>query len=375
MDLAALLSRRAVPGAGLLLSLTSRCPLSCRHCSTSSAITGPQPAATDLRRFIAGFTVQNRPDVVFFTGGEPLLRPGLLAQLAAMAASAGTASAVLTGAFFAVGGRIPDRIRAALLAVDHVSISLDAFHEREVPRAAVFALLRELLRLERPVSLHVLGTGAGDPYLADVTGQVRQQFGTAVPMLVSAVQPVGRAAAWATARVLAERSGEPSPCGLAGWPVLAPDGAVIACCAPAAVDRRPVPEHLLLGDVTRDDWATVRQRLLGSPMLRAVRVLGPDQTWSRFGPADGERPAGDVCRTCHALPEQAERVGAVAAALSGPGGELLDRVAADRQLRAGPVALLRRYAVAPYADLLTPEVLSPEVPAPDRLAPDPEGRG
>lgn len=38
---------------------------------------------------------------------------------------------------------------------------------------------------------------------------------------------------------------------------------------------------------------------------------------------------------------------------SGPVGELLDREAARMQRDAGPVALLRRYGCAPYADLVT----------------------
>ena len=376
MHLADIMARRAVPGAGLLIALTSRCPLACAHCSTASTMTGPEPEAADLHRFIEGFTSRNRPDVTFFTGGEPLLRPKLLTELAGSARAAGSIPVVLTGAYFARGGRIPARVRAALLTMGHVSISLDAFHEREVPRTDVFAVLRDLLRLGHSVSLHLTGTEA---YLAPTTAEVHRRFGADVPMLVSDLQAVGRAAAWRQARPETQVATKTplSPCALAAWPVLAADGAVTACCSPATLDRRPVPRHLLLGTLGRDDWETVRSRLLASPMLRGVRVLGPDHLAARFaepGDAPDASGRGGVCGRCHALSDRADRadrvdrvdgvdrakktgpVGApvVLGAFAGPAGALLDRGAADRQRRAGAVALLKRYGAPRYAHLIEP---------------------
>jgi hypothetical protein len=129
---------------------------------------------------------------------------------------------------------------------------------------------------------------------------------------------------------------------MAAWPVVAADGTLVACCNQDAVERRPVPAHLRLGHVGTDDWAGVRARLLESPVLRAIRVTGPLYL----------QPSTDYCGTCRTL-----SAGALATArrlAAGTVGELLDRHAAEVQVRAGPVAFARRHGVARYAALVAP---------------------
>jgi pyruvate-formate lyase-activating enzyme len=355
MDLASLMSLRPVPGAGLLVALTRRCPLSCAHCSTASTMSGGELDAGRLRRFVETFTPADRPDVVMFTGGEPLLRLRLLTDLSASAQAAGSASAVLTGAFFARGGRVPPHVLRALLALDHVSISVDAFHEREVPRADVFSALRTLLAHGQDVSLHVVGSGPADPYLAQVTAEVAGAFGRQVPMLVSQIRAVGRAAAWSAAQAASSRDDDlPLPCAMAAWPVIAFDGVITACCEQIAVDIRPLPAHLALGDAMVDGWAAVRRRALASPMLRLIRAVGPVCLSSRFGGPDRRAAPVGYCATCRGLSSSAGLADTVRHVAAGPAGELLDREAARMQREAGAVALVRRYGVAAYAGLVAP---------------------
>lgn len=349
MELAELVGLRPVPGAGLLVALTRRCPLNCAHCSTSSTMAGEEPGAEPLLQFIDSFTPADRPEIVLLTGGEPLLLPGLARELAERARAAGTRSVLLSGMFFARGGRVPGPILRAIKAVDHFSASLDPQHEREVARADVFRVLRQVLDAGIPVSCHLTGTGAQDPYLADVTAAIRREFGDRVPMLVNEIRAVGRARAWATARAQRVDGNRAAPCAMAAWPVIAFDGAVLACCNQRVVDQRPAPEHLTLGHIADDDWPTVRRRLQSSPMLRMIRAVGPTHLHDRyaFEPTDS-----GYCDGCRSL---STRPGVVAGAVrdaSGPAGELLDREVARMQTAAGPVALLRRYGCAEYADLV-----------------------
>ena len=369
MELVELIGLRPVPCAGVLLMLTQRCPLHCAHCSTASTMAGPQTDGAALRRLIGTFTPENRPELVMFTGGEPLLRPGLVTELAGEAAARGVRTALLSGMFFARQGRLPDQIREAIRAVDHFSASLDREHEREVPREDVLRTLSTLLDDGMAVSLHLTGHGADDPYLAEVTAQVRRRFGDRVPMLVNEVRAVGRAKSWATAaRVVAgpdeasETAQDPArvlPCAMAAWPVIAADGTVLACCGQDAVDLRPAPEHLLLGHIDRDDWPTLRERALNSPELRMIRALGPLHLRSRFGDSDGDGDgdgtAGstDYCATCIALPQTTD-LPAIRAFGAGPAGELLARHATAAQTESGPVALVRRFGCAKYAELVAP---------------------
>lgn len=345
MELSEIIAARPRPGGGVAVTVTRRCPLSCAHCSFASTTDGTNgPDAADLLRFVRSFAGPHRPEVLLLTGGEPLLRPALVADLAAAARRAGTRSAVLSGAFFARDGHLPRRIRQAIAALDHFSVSIDAFHEREVPRDDVFLLLCRVLELGVPVSVHTLGA---DDYLADLTAAVHRSFGTRVPMLVNTLRPVGRAGAWAPGPAPAADAGI-RPCSMAAWPVVAADGAVLACGNQDTVDRRPVPDHLLLGQLRTDDWARVRGRALDSPVLRLIRSAGPG--WLSGGVGTG------YCQGCRALGEQpgalqtAQRLG------SGPAGALLDRQSAEIQIRRGPVAYLARHADPRYAYLLTPEV-------------------
>ena len=357
MELAEIIALRPRPCAGLLVALTRRCPLACAHCSTASTMAGQDPDAADLVRFVGSFTRADRPEVMLMTGGEPLLLPRLVERLALTARRRGTRSAVLTGAFFAREGRVPRRVLRAVEAVDHFSVSLDAFHEREVPRADVFGVLRRVLDAGVPVSVHAVGSGPDDPYLADLAAETRRVFADQVPLLVNTIRAVGRAASWSTAHQPAPGGGEPQPCSMAAWPTVAFDGTVVACCNQATVDLRPVPGHLRLGHVAQDQWADIRARALGSPTLRMIRVVGPAYLRDRWA-ADTEKGArgsgGDCgyCDGCRLIGDDPAIARATLRVASGPAGALLDQYATDRQVAAGPVALMRRHGCAPYADLV-----------------------
>ncbi|WP_274030201.1 radical SAM protein [Streptomyces sp. MMBL 11-1] len=392
MELAELVSRRPYPAAGLLLGLTRRCPLRCAHCSTGSDLFArEEPDAGQLERFVGSFNEENRPDVVMLTGGEPLLLPALAERLSVLAHRAGSRTALLSGMFFARSGNtrpdgnrpgshrgrgdggtgrtgrggkaIPPAILRAIRSVDHFSASLDVHHEREVPRADVFRALHRIRDEGVAVSFHLTGTGASDPYLADITRAVEKEFGGRVPCLVNEVRPFGRAASWARPARIGPDPAVASPCSMAAWPVVAFDGRVLACCNQDTVDQRPVPAHLDLGHIGVDDWATVRHRALESPVLRMLRAVGPAHLAARYGSGP---PAGSYCDGCRALGgDEAAAAGALAVA-GGAAGALLDLTAAVRGAREGAQGVVRRHGCAEYAPL----VVAGGSPAPETDAPD-----
>ncbi|WP_097911471.1 radical SAM protein [Streptomyces sp. b84] len=373
MELAELVARRPFPAAGLLLGLTRRCPLRCAHCSTGSDLfTREEPDGGQLERFVASFSEENRPDVVMLTGGEPLLLPALAERLSTLARGAGSRTALLSGMFFARsasrrgrrGATIPPAILRAVRSVDHFSASLDVHHEREVPRADVFRALHRIRDEGVAVSFHLTGTGASDPYLADVTRAVEKEFGGQVPCLVNEVRPFGRAASWAGSARTGPDPAAASPCSMAAWPVVAFDGRVLACCNQDTVDRRPVPAHLDLGHIGVDDWATVRRRALESPVLRMLRTVGPTHLAARYGSGPG---TGSYCDGCRALDgDEAAAAGARAVA-GGAAGALLDLTAAVRGSREGAQGVVRRHGCAAYAPL----VVTGGPPLPETEARDP----
>ncbi|MBV9452021.1 MAG: radical SAM protein [Streptosporangiaceae bacterium] len=360
MHLADLLERRPVPAAAIFLTLTRRCPLHCQHCSTRSAQTSQQQPAASLRRFAGSFSTADHPEFLLLTGGEPLLRPGLVRTLAETARAAGTRSYVLTGAYFASGGRTPGTIRGALESVDHVAISIDVFHEAEVPRPQVFRVLHELLDAGIDASVQACGAGPGDPYLVTLAEQIRQEFADRVPMLATVVSPVGRARSWLVSSAAGETAAEDRsggrivpalPCDMASWPVVGFDGTITACCNTDVLDSRPAPAHLRLGHIATTTWPEVRHACVSSPVLRGLRTEGPLRLAARMaGP--GQVGRGDYCQTCRALADRPEILRRVGADAARPVAVLIEQQAIALQLRAGPVAFARRHGAPALADLV-----------------------
>lgn len=307
MHLLDILALRQVPAAGIYLSLTRRCPLSCAHCSTNSTLTSEEYPGEPFLRLVESFTPSNRPELIVLTGGEPLIRPRLVRELINRAHAAGVKVVLASGMFFASEPEVPRLIADVIADVDHFTCSLDIFHEQQVPRASVFRVIRDLVDHGKQVSFMVIGLNDDDPYLSDITRAIRHAFDDRVPMLVGTVGAVGRAKAWlnpARARV----DVGPMPCDLAAWPVVTYDGTMVACCNQGVVDG-PIPPHLRLGSCATDDWAVMRERYLTAPMPRAIRVFGPEYIADQY--SDGSIPCDGYCSTCYRLsadPRVAERL-------------------------------------------------------------------
>lgn len=357
MRLAEILALRPVPAAGVFLALTRRCPLRCAHCSTDSALSSEEHDATPFRRLVESFTAEDRPELILMSGGEALLRPALVRDLATAARERGTRSYVLSGMYFARGrAALPGRLREAVDAVDHFAASLDEFHEREVAREHVFAVLEELLQAGKDCSLQVVGRGAGDEYLEGLLEAVHDRFGPALPVLVGTVGAAGRAREWLPPPQLRAQAAERSeaaaaladPCTLANWPLVGYDGTVLACCHQEVLDAVRPPPHLVLGHARDDGWAALRERYLGSPLLRGLRTFGPRYLRAAFAP--DETPCAGYCTTCERLP--GSMAPALAAYLATPGGLALESEVRRMAVDAGAAGFVRRYGIPEYAPLV-----------------------
>ena len=352
MHLMEVLELRPVPGAALFLALTRRCPLSCAHCSTNSMLSSEEHDGAMFQRFVDSFTVDDHPNVILMSGGEALLRPRLVEELAESARSVGCSSQVLSGMYFARGEarRIPPRLRRAIASVDHFSASLDAYHEREVSRHEVFRMLDEVIAIGKDVSLHIVGLGDDDPYVAGLVDDCRRHFDDRVPILVGRVGATGRARSWLEeAGVAPSHEIEADPCPVANWPLVAFDGAIVGCCNQDVVDRRPIPAHLALGHAAVDDWPSVRERYLRSALLRGLRVYGPEYIADRYTDAGA---CGGYCESCFALAADASLEERLAEVLARPSSEFVERHVTLLQRSGGALAFARRSGLARYADLI-----------------------
>lgn len=349
MHIAELLALRPVPAAGVFLTLTRRCPLTCAHCSTNSMIDSEEHSAEIFAGFAGTFTKEDHPETVWLTGGEPLLRPELVHRIAREAHQAGSKVAMITGMYFARrDGRIAPRLLDAMLAVDHMAVSHDEFHEVQVDRAAAFATVRTLLDAGQDVSFQLVGTGPDDPYLIEMTAQIRAEFDDRVPALVAPLGTAGRASQWRDApAVHRDQVPVPAPCVVAAWPVVTFDGTVVACCQQRVVDG-PAPEHLRLGTAPGDGWPAIAARSRERAALRALRTVGPEFLVHDLGV--GRVSPNGYCDTCINL--GGETLIAVAELTRRPTFPVMEAQVQRMQVEAGALSFARRYGIPQYAHML-----------------------
>lgn len=350
MHLMDILKLRHIPAAGISIGLTRRCPLHCAHCSTNSTMESDEYPASLFERFVGTFTNDNRPEILSLSGGEALLRPRLVCALAGRAREAGTRTSVLSGLFFARDGRIAPAIRAVFDAVDHFSVSVDIYHEREVPRAQVFSVLEAVLDRGTDVSMHLVGTDSEDPYLKGLIEDVRARFHDRVPMVVNAISYFGRARNWLAKpdKASAGRH-EANPCTMAAWPVVGFDGRIVACGNDAVFER--LPSHLLLGHARDDDWATIRSRTEESHLLRAIRLFGPEYIASR---SNTSRVACDgYCETCMTLSRASTIEQQFEEVMVRPSTRVLESAVRSLLDDGGAPSFLRQHGILRYAELAT----------------------
>jgi pyruvate-formate lyase-activating enzyme len=348
VHLTEIIALRAVPAAALCLGVTQRCPLSCRHCSSSSTMGSADLSEAPFRRIVGTFTEDSHPDLVVMSGGEALLKADLVRWVGETSRRVGTSTQLMSGMYFARERRIPPAVRRAIDAVDHLSASLDVFHEEEVSRAAVLRVLREFADEGKDLSIHLVGLDDEDPYLVEAIADIREQLGERVPIAVNHVGPQGRAAEWldATGPALPWHPG-PEPCMLASWPMVRYDGAVLACCKQAVSDMPVVPGHLLLGHAGMDDWETIKSRTLSRDLLRAIRVVGPRSV--------RPEPAGSscgYCDTCYGLGADPAAAQSAEQLMARPTMALVEQTVARMLQDAGPQEFVRTYASTRFADLI-----------------------
>ena len=348
MHLDEILAIRSVPLAGISMGLTRRCPLSCAHCSTESTRTSEQHDAAIFLRFVESFTQKDRPELISMSGGEALLRPRLVEKLANKARRVGTRSSVLSGFYFANQEKIPANIEWAIRSLDHFSVSMDIFHEAEVPRDNSFRTLETILDYGIDCSLHLVGTGPEDSYIEDVTNAVKARFGSSLPILVNSLSWFGRARGWMKAPDGTDQQAGPMPCMMAAWPVVSFDGTVLACGNDDAIVR--LPDHLVLGHAGKDSWQVIRERSQTSAHLRAIRLYGPEFIKERI--LGGKASCDGYCETCMKLPSDAQAQETVSEAMAGQNIATMELAVAVMHAKGGGEAFARLHGIPEYSELV-----------------------
>jgi hypothetical protein len=293
---------RAVPGRSVLLYLTDRCPVECRHCSVGSVADGPR--ITDWPLFdatVAGIAALPGVEVVAISGGEPFVeRRGLPRAVSAFRA-AGHDVVIFTSGYWAPEHREPAAwITDVLAQTATVFLSTDAFHDERIPISRFTAALR-IIAAAGP---HIVVQLLDEPATVDAaTGALRAAFGDrwSEHAEINRITPLRRGRGRDLFRVTRlHEAREIGPCTLLGSPTIRYDGVVTPCCNESLITGAG-PRALRQRVGSAPDVGAALTTLREDDVLRLIGSIGPAGLATLPGfESLAEGRYEDVCGACWA---------------------------------------------------------------------------
>lgn len=250
------------------VSITRRCPLSCRHCIRDAGPKLTHMPGTLASRVAEGVHAQATFRQMSITGGEPFLCLQAVRRLSEAAASVGMDVTVVSSAYWAKTVTCATEKIRTLPAVDGFVFSTDVFHAEFVPpkfirnaylaatalgkRASVFMTLGERRSPEEDALVRFVRSFAGDT----------ERF--------QELAPFGRAASIQIARA-PEGKVSVVPC-ISTGPFVREDGVVFPCCGPlASVDTS---HPLVAGHLERQSLGDIIHGISTNPIFQFIRIWG-----------------------------------------------------------------------------------------------------
>jgi pyruvate-formate lyase-activating enzyme len=287
------------------ISLTQKCNIACEHCMPES---GPDKQrlleAPRLLSWIAKLADYGT-SYLAFTGGEPFIVPDLLAEGSASAARFGMTVSVMTNAFWARTLALgEDRLRR-FPDIQRIGISTDRFHWKHVPLDYVRNAIDAGKNLGRTVMVRAAYTASAAEEVDEILRQLATHRSRLDAFEAQPVIQIGRAQARLKEREFFDMGAAAfGRCGVADTPTIDDQGSVFACCGPAMYMGRT--GRLCLGNIDREDVATIAARARANVALQTVRTFGPGRLLRELEVRTGTPSPGparhmcDLCKRCFA---------------------------------------------------------------------------
>lgn len=332
------------------LSITARCPIECAHCIVEAGRHRTEEmdagAARVLLDACAGYG-GGRMEAVIITGGEPFFAPALLRSILAHAPSVGLVPTVVTNAFWATTERAAVATLKALPEIGMLTLSTDRFHQKYISLDKFRNAVSAARQLSIPFNVAVCADSEADLEVA--RGQLKGLVESEQIRLVINL-PAGRRAAPPRSSVLPEPDRAGGPCTGADFPVVFPDGRVIACMG--VVNGLPLGHPLLLGNVNQTPLQDLLRAAEDNVFVHAMRALGPTGILGglRGKPAARLPPGYEAhgrCALCYAMAGRPDLLDKIRRCLAQD--ELLERTAYARLYFLGEEEMARRLSGARWA--------------------------
>lgn len=258
------------------LMLTYKCTIACPHCIVKAGPNRKEEMRLEdalkwideLKLFKNGYVVG-----VSLTGGEPFYNIEKLATIADYAIEKGFVVSVVTNAYWASSRDSALETLSKCRSINVLSVSADVGHQQFIPLSNVRNAIWAAKKLGLIYDVVVTTVSEDDKEYLEIRDELLD-FVDADKIHMTITLPVGRAS-----ETLEEDSSimsdEPSraACSMASFPVIFPNGDVIACIGPPIT--LPAGHPLHLGNLNNAPLDEIFSRAEKNIILHAIRTFGP----------------------------------------------------------------------------------------------------
>lgn len=258
--------------------LTYKCTITCPHCVVEA---GPhrkeEMKTSDATKWIEQVNKYREGHVLglALTGGEPFYDVAKLAKISEFCQEKGFIVSVVTNAFWASTKDGALKTIQKLPAVHMISFSTDVYHKRAIPVENVKNGILAAKNEGRLYNIAVCTDNLEDVGFKEIISDLTD-FGEKDNIRIAITFPVGRAKKY-SANFNYKTGPEPTSggCVMASYPVIFPDGNVLACIGP--VISLPNTHPLFLGNLRHESLEQILERAETNTFLHTIRVWGPEK--------------------------------------------------------------------------------------------------
>ena len=284
---------------------TQICPLKCDHCSANSGPDTGQTASVDeLRCWVKSVCKTKKVEWIAIEGGEPFAVPKQLHTLLQVVNECCISSAVLTSGFWAQSLRRAERVLANLPSISLLMLSVDEFHQRQIPIQFIGNAIEAGLKYANKVIIQICIQPDDESFLSYIKKELGVRLYSQIGIITVPLQPSGRAL---TTGVMPEPEITTQildyPCLFLGTPVVREDGVFVACCQQDVV-LRDNPSLFHFGNLNEQSAEELMNRIDADPYIQTLRVFGPhriaelaiEHNWGWKPKSYRKNNICDVCR-------------------------------------------------------------------------------
>jgi len=258
------------------IMMTYKCTIACPHCIVQAG-----PSRTEEMDLESTFSWLDQIKAyrngfvcgISLTGGEPFYNLPHLIKVADYSHQLGFITTVVSNAYWATTKEEALRVLSLCESIQMISISTDLSHQKFIPIEYVKNAIWAAKKLNKIYNIAVATESENSPEYLNLIDNILE-FVDLESINTSIILPVGRAEKEIDPELFKYSSSPAvSACPMASFPIVFPNGKVIACIGPPIT--LPKTNPLYLGDLKTESISEIFDRAENNYVLHAVRTFGP----------------------------------------------------------------------------------------------------